>query len=170
MAPHSFLPFIAPFRSAVIGTIDAEGLPFTSYAPFVHYRHRFHLFISDIARHSGNIRRSGSAALLFIDDESATANPFARKRLSLQCRAVLTPRDAAGFDAVMAQFRMKFDDAMIETLLKMRDFNLYTLEAVAGEATFGFGEAYTVGGETMEELLPRRGGGHRRSEAPEKRR
>ena len=44
----------------------------------------------------------------------------------------------------------------------IRDFNLYEPATDYGEATFGFGEAYNIGGEHMEELFPRTGGsGHK---------
>ena len=42
-------------------------------------------------------------------------------------------------------------------LMKMDDFNLFELTTIGGEAAFGFGEAYRVGGVHMESLLPRRG-------------
>jgi len=162
MAEKSILPFIAPFQSVVIGTLDEEGFPFTSYAPFVHHDHRFYIFISDIARHAQNLKRDEKAALFFVEDESRTANIFARKRISLQCRAALIPRDTDTFTAVMERFSEKFGEGMIGTLMAMQDFNLYALATIKGEATFGFGEAYRVGGENGEELLARQGGsGHK---------
>ena len=48
---------------------------------------------------------------------------------------------------------------MVEMLKKMSDFNLYELEVRSGEATFGFGDAYLIGGENMNELVARNGGG-----------
>ena len=162
MAEKTLLPFIAPFKSVVIGTLDSEGRPFSSYAPFVHHDHRFYIFISDIATHARNLRRSADASLLFIEDEAEAANIFARKRISLQCRAELIPRDTETFTPVMAKFGEKFGDGMISMLMKMADFNLYALTTIGGEATFGFGEAYRVGGDHMEHLLPRQGGsGHK---------
>lgn len=162
MAEQTILPFIDPFQSVVIGTVDAEGLPFSSYAPFVHYDHRFYIYISDIATHAKNLKRNKKSSLFFIEDESQAANIFARKRISLQCTAALIPRDAALFSPVMARFSDKFGEEMVSMLMKMADFNLYELAAFAGEATYGFGEAYRVGGEYMESLLPRQGGsGHK---------
>jgi len=162
VAERTILPFIAPFQSAVIGTVDAEGFPFSSYAPFVHHGHRFYIFISDIARHSENLKREKKASLFFIEDEALSANIFARKRISLQCDAELIPRDAETFLPVMARFSDKFGEETISMLMKMADFNLFELTTIGGEATFGFGEAYCVGGVHMESLLPRRdGSGHK---------
>ena len=162
MAEKTILPFIAPFQSVVIGTSDADGFPFSSYAPFVYHDHCYYIFISDIAVHSQNLRREERASLLFIEDEAAAANIFARKRITLQCSSAVVPRDDLTFTTVMTHFSQKFGEEMIAMLMKMQDFNLYALTALKGEATFGFGEAYRVGGDTMESLMPRHGGsGHK---------
>jgi hypothetical protein len=57
----------------------------------------------------------------------------------------------------MDHFQKKFDASLITMLMRMKDFNLYALTPIYGEATFGFGEAYNVGGEKMNTLVPRSG-------------
>lgn len=155
----TLLSFIENFQSAVIGTIDENGLPFSSYAPFVHNHHRYYIFISDIATHADNIKRTKTASLFFIEDESRSSNIFARKRISLQCEAAPIPRKESVFAVVMNEFGKKFDSSMIDMLMSMSDFNLYELKTIAGEATFGFADAYRIAGEEMETLVPRQGGG-----------
>lgn len=156
------LDFIAEFKSTAIATIDEKGLPFSSYAPFVHHDHRFYIFISDVAKHASNLNAKEKASLLFIEDESKTEQIFARKRISLQCSSQMINRDEAMFVEAMSIFKKKFSEGMMEMLLGMQDFNLYELKTDYGEATFGFGEAYNVGGKQMEELVPRQGGsGHK---------
>lgn len=156
------LEFIDSFKSAVIGTVDGENMPFSSYAPYLYHDHRFYIFISDIATHAKNLKANSKASLLFIEDESVTANVFARKRISLQCGSEPVQRESMLFETVMTRFQERFE--MIGMLRQMADFNLYALKVVSGEATFGFGEAYRAGGEHMETLLPRKGGtGHRKT-------
>ena len=46
---------------------------------------------------------------------------------------------------------------MVTMLMGMKDFNLYALKPMYGEATFGFGEAYNIGGEKMNQLVARSG-------------
>lgn len=157
------LDFVSGFQSVVIGTADANGFPFSSYAPFVLDEHRYYVFISDIAAHAGNLRRERRASLFFIEDENRAQNIFARKRVSLQCETDVVPRSGARFEIVMERFRKKFNPEIVGMLLQMQDFNLHEFRPVAGEATFGFGEAYTLGGEHMQTLLPRRGGGHKKA-------
>lgn len=156
------LDFIKDFQSTVIGTTDEEGLAFGSYAPFVQHEHRFYIFISNVAQHARNLQRTQKASLLFVEDESKTEQIFARKRISLQCSSTMISRDDAKFSEVMDVFKSKFSEEMVGMLMGMQDFNLYELSTDYGEATFGFGEAYNIGGEYMEDLVARTGGsGHK---------
>ncbi len=156
------LEFISRFQSVSMGTVDEDGFPFSSYAPFVYHEHRYYIFISDIAKHAQNLKRKPKVSLLFIEDESKAENIFARKRISLQCTSSLVSRDDRRFEEVMNSFKEKFSEGTVSMLMGMQDFNLYELATEYGEATFGFGEAYNIGGEYMEELVPRTGGsGHK---------
>ena len=156
------LDFIKDFQSLSLGTLDEKGLPFSSYAPFVHVNHKFYIFISNVAKHAKNLQRTPKASLFFIEDESKTEQIFARKRISLQCSSTMINKDDAKFSEVMDIFKSKFSADMVEMLMGMQDFNLYELSTDYGEATFGFGEAYNIGGEHMEELVARTGGsGHK---------
>ena len=156
------LDFIKDFQSTVLGTLDEKGLPFGSYAPFVHFEHKFYIFISNVAKHAKNLQTTPKVSLLFAEDESKTEQIFARKRISLQCSSIMIKREEAKFSEVMDVFKTKFSDDMVNMLMGMQDFNLYELSTDYGEATFGFGEAYNIGGEHMEELVARTGGsGHK---------
>ncbi len=155
------LDFIKTFQSTVLGTLDENGLPFGSYAPFVHHEHKFYIFISNVAKHARNLQAVPKASLLFIEDESKTEQIFARKRVSLQCSSQMITREEGKFEDVMNIFKKKFSEEMVSMLMGMQDFNLYELSTDYGEATFGFGEAYNIGGEYMEDLVARSGGsGH----------
>ena len=147
--------FISNIKTAVIGTIDENGLPFSSYAPFIYEGNRFYIYISDIATHAKNIHLNQNASLFFIEDESKSQNLFARKRVSLQCSSEKIDRDTKKFEHILELFGKKFDSSMVEMLKKMTDFNLFELKVNSGEATFGFGDAYLIGGESMNELIPR---------------
>ena len=156
------LDFIKDFQSLSLGTLDEKDLPFSSYAPYVHVNHKFYIFISDVAKHAQNLQRTPKASLLFIEDESKTEQIFARKRISLQCSSIMISKEDESFNEAMNVFKEKFSEDMVSMLMGMQDFNLYELSTDYGEATFGFGEAYNIGGEYMEEFMPRSGGsGHK---------
>jgi putative heme iron utilization protein len=154
--------FLENIQTAVIGSLNEAGHPFSSYAPYVYDNNHFYIYISDIATHSKNLKRSPHSSLFFIEDENKSDNLFARKRISLECEAAFIPRESARFEEILNLFEAKFDASMVQMLKKMLDFNLVEFEVKSGEATFGFGEAYIIGGENMNELRPRTGGsGHK---------
>jgi len=148
---------LAGYQSVVLGTQGSNGYPFSSYAPFYYDGEHIYIFISNIATHAKNIQTTPRASALFIEDESKNENIFARKRISLQCDVTYLSREDERFNTVMEHFKDKFDTSMVTMLMGMKDFNLYALRPIYGEATFGFGEAYQIGGEKMNELVVRRG-------------
>jgi len=150
------------YQSVVLGSISENGYPFSSYAPCYYDGEKIYIFISNIATHSKNLQNTGKASALFIEDETKSDNIFARKRISLQCDVKIIPRDNVSFTPIMDAFQAKHEGGTLGMLMGMSDFNLYTLTPIYGEATFGFGEAYNVGGEKMNKLVPRTGGtGHK---------
>ncbi|HEY9129315.1 MAG TPA: pyridoxamine 5'-phosphate oxidase family protein [Sulfurovum sp.] len=153
---------LADFQSVVLGTLGSNGYPFSSYAPFYYDGEELYIFISDIATHAKNIHVTPKASVLFIEDETKSKNIFARKRISLQCDVTQISREEETFHSVMKHFQDKFDPSLIAMLIGMKDFNLYALAPIYGEATFGFGEAYNIGGDKMNMLVSRNADkGHR---------
>ena len=149
--------FIANIQTTILGTLDKNNHPFSSYAPYVYDNNRFYVYISDIATHAKNIQKTPQASLFFIEDECKSENLFARKRISLQCDSVKIARSSERFEEVLDLFAKKFDTKMVTTLKQMSDFNLYEFKVGYGEATFGFGKAYFIGGENMDKLVARVG-------------
>ena len=81
-AQERFATFVDDFASLSLATVDESGEPYASYAPFVvDDQRRFFLFVSDLSRHTGNMRHSGRASLLLIQDEGQREQIFARQRL-----------------------------------------------------------------------------------------
>ena len=148
---------LSDYQSVILGTQSPNGYPFSSYAPFYYDGETLYIFISDIATHAKNIQTTLRASALFIEDENQSANIFARKRISLQCDVTPVSRENTRFKHVMEHFQEKFDSALVTMLMGMKDFNLYALKPIYGEATFGFGEAYNIGGEKMNTLVERSG-------------
>ncbi len=154
--------FLTPFQSTVLGTLSNNGYPFSSYAPFYYDGEVVYIFISDISTHAKNIRHIPKASAFFIEDESMTPNIFRRKRISLQCDVKRIEKNEKAFQTIMENFQEKFEQGTLSMLMRMKDFNLYALNPIYGEATFGFGEAYNIGGEKMNQLVTRTGdSGHK---------
>jgi putative heme iron utilization protein len=153
---------LALFQSTVLGTLGANGYPFSSYAPFYYDGAVVYVFISDIATHAKNMQATPKASAFFVEDESMTENIFKRKRISLQCNVLRINKEEERFDRIMENFQTRFEGGTLPMLMGMKDFNLYALTPIYGEATFGFGEAYNIGGEKMNQLVARTAGsGHK---------
>ena len=159
MIHQPIAPFIEQFLTTILGTIASNGYPFSSYAPFYYDGAKIYLFLSDIATHAQNIQATPKVSCMFIEDESKSSNLFARKRITMQCDAKIISRDDTHYTQIIEAFQKRHPT--IEMLSSMQDFRLYSLTPFYGEATFGFGEAYRIGGEKMNLFVPRDNpGGH----------
>ena len=82
--------FIAHIQTAIIGTLDKDHLPFSSYAPYIYGNNRFYVYISDIATHATNIQAYPKVTLFFIEDESKTDNLFGWTRRKRERKRTFT--------------------------------------------------------------------------------
>ena len=156
------LDYINSFKSVVLSTIDEKGNPFTSYAPFIKENGKYYIYISAMARHFKNLKNNPKVSLFFIEDEISCENIFGRKRVVIQCNSKKLDRDTNEFDELMEKFE-EVHGKTVSMLKTMKDFSIFEFTAFEGEAVFGFGEAYDLGGENFEELVERKGlSGHKK--------
>lgn len=160
MQENKIKVFLEQFKSAVISTIDIDNNPFSSYAPILRLDNIFYVHISDIARHSQNIKSNKKASLFFIEDESKTQNIFARKRIVFQCNAQMIEKDGLKYNNILDTFEETIEEDTIKHLRTMKDFNLFEFSVYRGEAIFGFGQAYDISSTDIFKLVERKGGGH----------
>ncbi|MCC6208266.1 MAG: pyridoxamine 5'-phosphate oxidase family protein [Gammaproteobacteria bacterium] len=136
--------FRAGFRSVMLATVDADGTPEASYAPYVTGANGcFYIFVSGLARHTRNLARSGKAAALFLQEEGAAANPFVRVRLSYSCAAVAVAPDTREWAEAMEHFEREFGN-IVPVLRSLPDFRLFRLAPDPGRYVRGFGRAYDL--------------------------
>jgi len=126
-----------------IATVNEQGLPDASYAPFVHIKPRFYIFVSELARHTQNILRNPRVSLFFAEAEATSKNLFARERLVLQCEACDIQREDDEFSKAINTLKAEFGD-MIALLESLPDFHLLRLSPSQGAYTVGFGKAYNL--------------------------
>lgn len=155
--------FHRAFNSLMLATADAQGQPYASYA--VHLADEwghFHIYISELAAHTGHLRARERASVLFIEDESQATHLFARKRLTCDCRAEWVARDTPAWHAVLDRFVAKHGKFM-EMLRDLQDFQLFRLVPEKAVYVRGFGQAYELTGEQLGEIRHINGKGHRAS-------
>lgn len=130
-------------QSCMLATLDAYGSPEASSTPYyIHNNKCVYIFVSDLAAHTSNLKRTSACSVLLCEDESATKNIFARKRLIFKSTAHFIARDSAIFAAVMPAFEAARGKTL--ALLKsLPDFHLVEIKPITGTYVEGFGAAHS---------------------------
>ncbi len=162
-------PEIKEFRqerkTIQLATVDEEGRPNVSYAPYVQNQDGYFVLISQIARHARNLEKNPNVSLMMIEDESDSKQLFARKRLTFDAVASMVERDTEQWQAVIAQMQDRFGE-IIDGLSQLQDFILFNLKAEQGLFVKGFGQAYQVSGDDLVDFVHLQEG-HRKVEKSE---
>ncbi|ROS00352.1 hypothetical protein EDC56_3003 [Sinobacterium caligoides] len=143
------LDFLQTRRTLHLSTLDQDGHPYASYAPFAIGDDCFYVLLSDIAIHGVNLRNDPKAAVLVVQDESESQTIFARVRVNYQVSAEHIPFESG--EAYDAGIQALFDKQgeRIHNLSKMTDFNLFKLTPLGGRYVKDFGRAYTIAGHSL---------------------
>lgn len=130
-------------KSMILATIDAEGNPNSSYAPFVQIDQTFYILVSFMAKHTKNLADGRKTSIMFIEDESATKQIYARERLTIEAAASQIERDSEVWNTVVTQLK-EAHGKVVDVISEMGDFILIALQPVKGSYVNGFGSAYFV--------------------------
>ena len=146
------MAFLGSFKTLQMATASAAGEPEASYAPFVRAGdNAFYICVSDLSRHTGHLAATGRASVLIVEDESASAQLFARRRLVFECDAEQVERAAARWHTMMDLFERKFGD-VIGLIRPLADFRMFALAPRRGVFVKGFGQAYRIAGPALDSL------------------
>jgi len=149
-------PEIKEFRQArrtlQLATVDEEGRPNVSYAPFVQNQEGYFVLISEIARHARNLKANPNVSIMMIEDEDTSKQLFARKRLTFDAAATVVERDSQQWTQVVAQMKERFGE-IIDGLSQLQDFVLFNMKPEQGLFVKGFGQAYQVSGDDLVDFV-----------------
>ena len=134
-----------------MATIDARGLPESSYAPFVWFEGACYLFLSALAQHTQNLNLNSSIGLLLIEDEVDSRNQFARRRIIYQGQVSAISRTESLYREVMSSFRERFGN-FIDIIEPLQDFQLFEINPQTGRYIRGFAQAFQLSGEGLEQI------------------
>jgi putative heme iron utilization protein len=141
---HEVEAFISSFHSVLLATVNQEGVPEASYAPYVLDEHgSYYVFVSNLARHTRDFRETGHVSLQFIENEDSAGNLFARRRLTLLCDVAVIPRESPTRDGILEDFTQCFG-SFVKTLRGLHDFELFRLTPRSGLYVRGFGRIFRV--------------------------
>ncbi|KJY82836.1 HugZ protein [Vibrio galatheae] len=139
-------------RTLQLATVDENGRPNVSYAPYVQNQDGYFVLISEIARHARNLQVNPNVSIMMIEDEESSKQLFARKRLTFDAVASVVERDSAQWTQVIAQMQQRFGE-IIDGLSQLQDFVLFNLKADKGLFVKGFGQAYQVSGDDLVDFV-----------------
>jgi len=138
------------FKTVLLATSSNDGFPEVSYSPCVlSDSGDVCIFVSELARHTHHLIANPVASLMFIADEKASRNLFARKRLTLQADVVELDRETIEGARIMKDFSARFGKT-IQVLKMLPDFHLLRLNILTGNYVRGFGQAYVVEGPLLK--------------------
>lgn len=144
------------FSTVLLATADSSGQPDASYSPYIADTDgKTVIFVSELASHTQNLFENQRASLMFITDESASRNLFARRRLMLTATAEHLSRDHQDWHPLMAKMS-ECHGKTIALLMSLPDFHLFRFSVTGGSWVRGFGQAYTVLNDQLEILAERR--------------
>ncbi len=154
-AQTEYEAFIQKFQSAIIGTANGEGIPNASYTPFIIDEFKnIYIYISGLSTHTQNLVVNPHASVMLIEDEDKTEQIFARHRLTFECTATLIERDSDIWQEIMNSFHARFGEIM-EVLSGLQDFRMFKLTPKEGRFVIGFGAAYFISGDNLNQLKGR---------------
>jgi putative heme iron utilization protein len=134
---------VAQSKSVILGTVDADGNPLASYAPFARIGNKFYILVSFMARHTKNLRDQKKASVMFIEDESATKQIYARDRLTIEAATLQIERDTPEWNLAAEKLK-EVHGKVLDLLTGMDDFIMIGLSPLKGSYVNGFGSAYFV--------------------------
>ncbi|MEM9925096.1 MAG: pyridoxamine 5'-phosphate oxidase family protein [Cyanobacteria bacterium P01_D01_bin.50] len=152
-ATVEYQEFIQNFQSIIISTINNEGVPNGSYAPFVIDESKnIYIYVSGLSIHTQNLNVNPCVSVLFIEDEAKTPQIFARRRLNYDCNATLVERETNEWNDIVEKFQGRFGE-IIEMLRGLADFRIFKLTPYSGRFVIGFGAIYHISGDNLDKLI-----------------
>lgn len=129
-------------RSMILATVDPQGQPDASYAPYVQDKSGdFYIFVSQLTRHTRNLEEGRKASVLFLEAEAQTRQIFARRRLSYRCEAQPIESRTLEWSTQLERMQKRFGQ-IVNTLSQLSDFRMFCLVPLEGRYVRGFGQAF----------------------------
>lgn len=138
-------------RSLQLSTTNAEGEPHCGYTPYLYQAPEFFVFVSQLSAHTRDIGQTGKVSVMVIDDETNSPQIFARTRVSYQCEAIIVETEDSSYKNILDAYEAR-QGKMVGLLRQLPDFTLIRLHPLSGQFVMGFGKAYRVHGEDLDQF------------------
>lgn len=139
------------YKTASLATVSSSGQPQASYVPVAKDGSRFLFFVSELSEHTANLRESGRASLMLIEDENRSEQLFARNRATFSGTVLEISRPGPEWEQAATAYGARFGK-FFEMLTGLKDFHMFALSPQDIRLVVGFGAAYKVEGESWEHM------------------
>ncbi|MFK8079702.1 MAG: HugZ family protein [Granulosicoccus sp.] len=141
----------AETQSILLATLGDDGNPHTGYTPFVFEGRDIVVFVSQLSLHTRDLLANGKVSAMLIADESRSEQIFARTRASYQCVATVVAPDDESYASLLDAMQTRHGK-MLGVLRQLPDFVLFRLQPEKGQFVMGFGQAYHLSGDNLDEF------------------
>ena len=158
---EEIIEFAKSFGSACLATLSPKNEVLCTYAPVIHHKEKFFIYISEVGEHFGSIKANPSnIELMFLEDECKAKSVILRKRLRYRVEPRFVERGGAEFDEVYESFiTQSGGSGGIKTIKDFADFHLIELKPKGGRFVKGFGQAYLIKDGKASHITGGTGGG-----------
>lgn len=155
------IAFISSRKTLLLASLQDDGTPYASYAPFAIGEDCLYVLLSDIAVHAKNLQANPQASVLIVEDEDSCREIFARLRVNYRVHAEHIAVDSAAWTLGIETLAGRHG-SRINSLSQLSDFNLFKLQPQGGRYIKDFGRAYTLAGTTLAgEVVDHMSDGHK---------
>ena len=141
----------ASMQSVLLSTLGEDGDPHNGYTPFVFDGKDLIIFVSQLSLHTRDLLNNGKVSAMLIADEQMSEQIFARTRVSYQCMATAISKEDESYNVQLDKLEARHGK-MIGLLRQLPDFVLFRLQPYKGQFVMGFGQAYHLGGDHLDEF------------------
>lgn len=140
-------------RSLSLATMIEQNSPLVSYTPFsVDSAYtKLWILISDLAVHSKNLKKYPICSVLIMRDESESTQIYLRERIQLEMQSEMIARDGPEWRVGCDALRDRHGD-LLDTLEQLTDFHLFALRPRGGRYVVGFGQAFELMPNALDEI------------------
>lgn len=130
---------------------DINGVPEASHTPFaMDQQGKMYILISELAKHTHNLRVNPTASLLLLESENKANNAFALRRLQFECQAEFLG-EGESLQRALSLLKDRFGK-FIDTLSSLGDFRVVRLTPHRGKFVRGFAQTFRLSGQELIDI------------------
>ena len=147
-----YFAFMKKAKSVYISSVDENSKPEISYSPcVVDDEKNVYIFVSDLSKRTSSLVQGRNVSLMFIEPEDKCEDLYVRIRLIFECSTKQIDRKTEKWNEQIPVFLDSFGE-IINVLTSLSDFKMFCFSPVSGSYVKGFGKAYKIEGESLDQI------------------